>query len=91
MENELKDPQQFESDFEKKDFEQFDEFQRAVGFMLKEKGYKYKYPKSYQLNDMSMPIDVSKIKNLFDLFYIGSKNGAQEKIWEIQRLLQIGY
>jgi hypothetical protein len=64
-------------------------FQKEVVVMLKKLGFRYKYNKVYQLNDGAMPIDVSYITDIEDLYKLAYKNGAQEKVWEIKRVLEV--
>lgn len=72
-----------------KHIDEMSEFQKEVVNALKSLGFKYKYNKVYQLNDGSMYVDISKIESIKDLFQTAFKNGAQEKVWEIKRVLEV--
>jgi hypothetical protein len=71
---------------EQHNYDNASRFQREVADMLKQIGYEYRYNLEYQLNDSY--VDVSRLKNIKDLFQTAYNNGAQDKVWEIKRVLE---
>ncbi len=67
-------------------------FQEKCAEALGEMGYKQKYehvPTKFQKNDAGDIVDIKHVKTLYDILVIMYRTGAQEKVWEIQRVLQI--
>ena len=73
---------------ELKHMSEMSEFQKEVVSALESLSYEYRFNKIYQHGNGEL-INVDKIKSLRDLIRVIYQSGAQEKVWEIKRVLEI--
>ena len=77
------------NEIELKHISEMSDFQREVVSALKSLGYEYRFNKLYKHGRGGELINIDRIEDLSGLIKTFYQVGAQEKIWELKKVLEI--